>query len=212
MATHHYIIMADIISSRDIAKEEDFMGQFKSLTHLANEQFKGQIVSPLTITLGDEFQGIVDSTQTLFELVFFLEEQRLEAGYTFQLRYSLVYGEIETEINTEIAYEMYGTGLTQAREGLQRAKDSGHHYYVDLQLEPEVQLQLCLELYQSIKSEWKPREYAIVAAFLKHKDYKDLERIGLYKTRSGAWKKGKSLRIDEYHTIKRLIFLILKDG
>ncbi len=212
MATRHYIIMADIISSRHIKKGEDFMGQFKHLTTLANEKFQRQIVSPLTITLGDEFQGIVDSAQVLFELVFFLEEQRIEAGYTFQLRYSLVYGEIETEINTKIAYEMYGAGLTQAREGLQHAKDSGHHYYVNLQPVPEAQLKLCLELYQAIKSDWKPREYKIIAAFLKHNDYKDLERMGLYKTRSGAWKKGKSLRIDEYHTVKRLIFLILKHG
>ena len=96
MAACHYIIMADIISSRHIKKEQDFMGQFKSLTLKANQQFKSQIISPLTITLGDEFQGIVDTVQTLFELVFFLEEQRIEAGYTFQLRYSLVYGEIET--------------------------------------------------------------------------------------------------------------------
>lgn len=212
MAARNYIIMADIISSRYIKKEEDFMGQFKALTTLANEQFNRQIISPLTITLGDEFQGIVDSAQTLFELVFFLEEQRIGADYTFQLRYSLVHGEIETEINTQIAYEMYGAGLTQAREGLQQAKDSGQHYYIDLKAAPEAQLKLCLELYQSIKSEWKPKEYKIVSAFLKHNDYKDLEKIGLYKTRSGAWKKGKSLRIDEYHTVKRLIFLILKNG
>lgn len=211
MAARHYIIMADIISSRYI-KDGDFMGQFKNLTILANERFKSQIVSPLTITLGDEFQGIVNNAKTLFELVFFLEEQRIEAGHMFQLRYSLVHGEIETEINTKIAYEMYGPGLTHAREGLQWAKDSGHHYYVDLKPVPEAQLKLCLELYQSIKSEWKPREYKIVAAFLKHNDYKDLAKMGLYKTRSGAWKKGKSLRIDEYHTVKRLIFLILNHG
>lgn len=212
MAARHYIIMADIISSRTIDKKEDFMGQFKALTSLANKRFKDSIVSPLTITLGDEFQGIVDSAQTLFELVFFLEEQRIEAGYTFHLRYSLVHGEIETEINTKIAYEMYGAGLTQAREGLQKAKDADQHYYVDLKEVPEEQLKLCLQLYQSIKTEWKPKEYKIVAAFLKHNDYKDLEKMGLYKTRSGAWKKGKSLRIDEYHTVKRLIFLILKNG
>lgn len=212
MAARHYIIMADIISSRYIKKGEDFMGQFKNLTTQANENFQRQIVSPLTITLGDEFQGIVDSAKTLFQLVFFLEEQRIKAGYTFQLRYSLVYGEIETEINTKIAYEMYGSGLTKAREALKTAKETGNHYFIDLQGTTDDQLRLCTKLYQSIKSEWKLSEFEIVAAFLKHKDYKDLKRIGLYKTRSGAWKKGKSLRIEEYNTIKELIFLILGHG
>ena len=135
------------------------MGQFKSLTLKANQQFKSQIISPLTITLGDEFQGIVDTVQTLFELVFFLEEQRIEAGYTFQLRYSLVYGEIETKVNTKIAYEMYGSGLTQAREGLQVAKESGQQYYIDVKSVQEEHLRLCLKLYQSNKSEWIPKEY-----------------------------------------------------
>jgi hypothetical protein len=212
MATSHYIIMADIISSRDIKKEEDFMGQFKALTNLANQAFKEKIVSPLTITLGDEFQGIVDSAPTLFELVFFLEEQSIEAGYSFQLRYSMVYGAIETEINPKIAYEMYGPGLTKAREALKRIKETKENYYVALNGPNDTQLHLCMKLYESIKSEWKTAEYTIIAAFLKHNDYKDLKKMGLYKTRSGAWKKGKSLRIEEYNTVKELIFLILKHG
>jgi len=212
MAATHYIIMADIISSRNIRKDEGFMGQFKRLTNLANQAFEEKIISPLTITLGDEFQGIVDSAHTLFELVFFLEEQSIAAGYSFQLRYSLVHGEIETEINTEIAYEMYGAGLTKAREALKLTKETKENYYVALNGPVDTQLQLCMKLYQSVKSEWKIAEYEVIAAFLKHNDYKDLKKMGLYKTRSGAWKKGKSLRIEEYNTVKELIFLILAHG
>ena len=212
MSAKYHIMMADIISSRQINKSDDFMGQFKELTQWANREFKGQIISPLTITLGDEFQGIVDSVQTLFELLFFLEESIIAKQYSFELRYSMVYGEIETEINKKIAYEMYGPGLTKAREALKIAKDSGNNYFIRLNQGIDDQLGLCVQLYQSIKSEWKFSEYEIVSAFLMHNDYKDLKRMGLYKTRSGAWKKGKSLRIDEYNIIKQLIFNIISNG
>ncbi len=209
MAASHHIIMADIISSRHIHKNDDFMHQFKALVKLANTEFAHHIISPLTITLGDEFQGIVNSTKTLFDLLFFLEEQIIEAHYPYGLRYSLVFGEIETEINKEIAYEMYGPGLTRAREALTTAKETGDNYFIAINEHLDDQLRLCMKLYQSIKSEWKLSEFEIVSAFLKHKDYKDLKRIGLYKTRSGAWKKGKSLRIDEYNIVKQLVFQII---
>lgn len=209
MSTSYHIIMADIISSRQINKKDDFMRQFKALTNLANQEFKNHIISPLTITLGDEFQGVVDSSETLFKLLFFLDESIIAAKYSFELRYSMVYGEIETEINKKIAYEMYGSGLTKAREALKNVKLSGDNYFISLNQKTDNQLSLCMKLYQSIKSEWKLSEFEIVSAFLNNNDYKDLKRMGLYKTRSGAWKKGKSLRINEYNIIKQLIFNII---
>ena len=212
MSKKHFLLMADIVGSRALDKREDFMGTFKELTQNVNSHFKQQIVSPLTITLGDEFQGIVLNAKTLFEVVFYLEEQLIEQGQPFQLRYSMVYGLIETPINPKIAYEMYGPGLTTARELLQSAKDNGQYYAVNLQESLTEKLSLCMHLYQSIKTAWKPTELSIVSAFIKYQDYKDLARIGLYKTRSGAWKKGKSLRIEDYRTVKALIFLILKNG
>ena len=104
---------------------------------------------------------------------------------------------------------MYGSGLTKAREALKNVKLSGDNYFISLNQKTDNQLSLCMKLYQSIKSEWKLSEFEIVSAFLNNNDYKDLKRMGLYKTRSGAWKKGKSLRINEYNIIKQLIFNII---
>lgn len=209
MSAYH-IIMADIISSSRIDKRKDFMKDFRSLVDSTNQTFKKDILSPLTITLGDEFQGIVADTITMFKMLFFIEEEIIIKKYPFSLRYSAIYGEIDTKINTEIAYEMYGSGLTKARGALKTTKETGSNYYVNLNSKKDKQLALCFKLYQSIKSEWKFSEYQIIAAFLQYNDYKDLEKIGLYKTRSGAWKKRKSLRMEEYNIIKELIFSILQ--
>ncbi|NKI32289.1 SatD family protein [Croceivirga thetidis] len=209
MEAKYHIIMADIISSSQIDKRKDFMKDFRKLIDQTNQNFKEKILSPLTITLGDEFQGVVADTITLIKMLFFMEEQIITKKYPFKLRYSAIYGEIDTEINTVIAHEMYGSGLTQAREALKTTKETGDNYFIDLNTPQDHQLELCLKLYQSIKSEWKTSEYDIIAAFLQYNDYKDLEKIGLYKTRSGAWKKRKSLRMEEYNIIKQLVFNII---
>jgi len=212
MSKSYNIIMADIISSRQIDKKDDFMGQFKELTNLVNKEFKNQIISPLTITLGDEFQGIVKNPKSLFELLFFLEESIIVNQYHFKLRYSIVYGEIDTKINEKIAYEMYGLGLTKAREALKTLKETGDNYFIHLNNTKDLQLRLCMKLYQSIKEDWKTSEYEIVSAFLEKDDYKDVKEMGLYKTRSGAWKKRKSLQIEEYTIIKKLILNIIENA
>ncbi|TKD66080.1 SatD family protein [Flavobacterium sp. ASW18X] len=209
MAEQYYIIMADVIDSRSITKDKGFMEAFKSLIKQANSTLSDAILSPLTITLGDEFQGVVANKNTLFALLFYLDEQLLALGYPFKLRYALVYGEIETPINPKIAHEMYGSGLTRAREGLESLKEMEPHYYVQLQSYTDMQLQLSLYLYQSIKTGWKSSESKIISAFLTHKDYKKLQEIGLYKTRSGAWKKYNSLQIEAYETVKKLILNII---
>ncbi len=207
MKNFHYIIMADIIGSRELPT--DFMDQFHQLADHANAAFKDHILSPLTITLGDEFQGIVADPATLFNLLFYLDEYSIKNNYGFHLRYSLVYGEIQTEVNPKIAHEMYGLGLTKAREALTTIKESNDRFHLDLRDKTNEQLSLCLRLYQSITSEWKSSDYPVIAAFLTYKDYKTLQEIGLYKTTSGPWKKRKTLRIEEYSIVKELIFAIL---
>lgn len=207
--SNQYIIMADVIGSRNIAQSDDFIKQFRQLTQEANKTFKKELLSPLTITLGDEFQGVLKSAESLFHLLFYLDEQIIEKGYSFQLRYSLVWGEIETKVNPKVAHDMYGSGLTHARQSLGKIKESGSHHHIEVDRKKDDQLNMSMRLYQSIRSEWKKSDYEVIAAFIKYDDYKSLIDIGLYKTRSGAWKKRKTLRIEEYVIVKELTLKIL---
>ena len=71
-------------------------------------------------------------TNRYFELLFYLDEQLIKYQYKFQLRYSLHYGTIDTEINIQTAHNMYGQGLTDARHALNELKKSPSHYFVNL--------------------------------------------------------------------------------
>ncbi len=111
---NYFILMGDVVASRRVNARE-LQRHLKSLVSSCNSDLKSLILSPYTITLGDEFQGIATSLRAIIESIFYFEETCIKKRYHFKLHYVGHYGEIQTPINREIAYEMMGPGLTQAR-------------------------------------------------------------------------------------------------
>lgn len=60
--------MADVIKSRK-GKGLEIAKRLKLLSDSINKSFKKEILSPLTITLGDEFQGVVSSPKSGKEVI-----------------------------------------------------------------------------------------------------------------------------------------------
>jgi hypothetical protein len=52
--------------------------KFKETTEYINRKFSKKLVSPLTITLGDEFQGIAKSLKNSILIIISLEEHILK--------------------------------------------------------------------------------------------------------------------------------------
>jgi hypothetical protein len=115
----HIVLMADIIDSRKNDQNE-LMLKFRNVTEEINKSHKKGILSPMTITLGDEFQGVVKNISAAINLILELEEKLMLNNAGFKLRYVLYEGKIDTPINDKIAYGMLGEGLTKAREALQQ--------------------------------------------------------------------------------------------
>lgn len=67
--------------------------------------------------------------------LFVYEEECLKQEYDFKLHYALSYGDIDTEINPDIAYEMMGPGLTKARKLLYNKSRSRKRFEFDLENE-----------------------------------------------------------------------------
>ncbi|ADR20644.1 hypothetical protein MATR_17310 [Marivirga tractuosa] len=204
---NYQIIMADVINSSTFSGSA-LMKDFKKLIEKANKLFEKQIISPLTITLGDEFQGVVKDLNSAVELVFYLDQELLKSE--FQLRYALQLGEIETPINKNIAYGMLGNGLTMARENLQYGKEENKRFsvsgYDDLLNE---KLDKAFMLYDFFYMSWSEKEKSIVYQFLLGKEYKKVAEI-FQKDNSTMWRKEKSLNLKEFKIAKQLIKLLLK--
>jgi hypothetical protein len=203
-----YILMADIIKSRDHSSSE-LMSDFTALISGINKRFAGDLISPLTITLGDEFQGIVSSMGSGLEIMISIEEELIRRKAGFKFRHILLHGKIETPINHEKAHGMIGEGLALAREGLSELKTSRNDRF-EISVENE-KLSDALEgiflVYQSLVDDWKPRDYDLITAFLDHEDYKKVAAY-LKKDVSLMWRREGTLKMREYFALKRSILTL----
>lgn len=203
--------MADVISShkKDAAQ---LLDQFKLTVKAINNQFADTIISPLTITLGDEFQGISTSVSSGVLLILAMEEFILANAFDFKLRYILAQGQIETPINTKNAHEMMGEGLTHARKQLNNLKNKEARFLLTSSTADHIMLTTLndsFKLYQHFIDSWKVKDYPLVHQFLMNEDYKKIaSQLNLNK--STTWRRKKSLLIDEYRTSKNIILNLCK--
>lgn len=203
---YYFILMADIIESRE-KDSKLLINEFKQTVKFINESNQKNIISPLTITLGDEFQAIIDNVENAIKIIIEIEEFILKNKLSFKLRYVLNYGKIDTEINREIAYEMLGEGLTDARKELSNLKNSENRFFIKLKKEDfkiEKMINNLFIIYQYFVDSWKIKDYGISSDFISLDDYKLIAEK--YKiNRSSAWRRRKSLNIDKYEVIKDTI-------
>lgn len=204
MAQYH-ILMGDIIASRKY-KGPELTQTFESLVSSCNSDLASGILSPYTITLGDEFQGIAKSLKSGIQSIFYFEEAILKTGVDFKLRYVLHYGSIETHINREIAYGMRGPGLTKAREMLELNRRNRPRFQFELSdMLLTEQLNRLFRVIDSLNAQWRKKDFSLISDMLENDNN---EQVGskYRKNRSQIWKRRKHLLIEEYKTLKDVVF------
>lgn len=207
---NYYILMADIIDSGH-KDGKRLMKEFKKISDKLNEECKESFLSPITITLGDEFQCVVRSLLAGFDIIFAFEEEIVNHDANFKLRYVLNFGEIDTPINSKKAYGMLGDGLTEARDTLEKQKKSKERFIIKIE-DPlrEETINMAFKLYQYVIDDWKPKDYYLVREFLELGDYKEVAKK-LGKDSSLMWRRAESLAIEIYLEAKKLLFLLAEN-
>jgi len=201
--------MGDVVNSSDYDGEVLSKG-LKELVESTNKKFDKAILSPLTITLGDEFQGILSSVSSGIDLLFYLEEALLKTEPDFKLHYVLLLGEIETEINPEIAYEMMGKGLTEARKMLSSKKRNRKRFRFKLQNKEQTeQLSKIFEVLDTIILNWKKEDYPLILDMINNDNNSEVGELH-DKNRDQIWKRRKTLMINEYNLLKDFIKTYIK--
>ncbi|WP_426092692.1 SatD family protein [Flavobacterium sp. DSR3-2] len=201
----HYILMADIINSGK-KEQKPLMEDFKNLIAEVNQIYKADILSPLTITLGDEFQGVIKNLAASIQIILTLEENSIHNKLNFKLRYVLNQGEIETPVNEKIAYEMLGSGLTEARLKLNDSKYKKFRFNIAIDdvLQQSI-LNDAFIIFENITDKWSLKnDYELASNFIQFKDYKIVSEK-MNKTRSLIWKREKSLHMESYNAAKNII-------
>ncbi|WP_084454416.1 SatD family protein [Algoriphagus terrigena] len=202
----NWILMGDIVGSSD-ADQFILQQNFAKLVKKVNEDYPSSFESPLTITLGDEFQGIVRSEKDAAEVVIALEEYRWDLEIEILIRYSLGLGEISTPINPQIAYGMLGPGLSEVREALTEMKEGEDRMMISGELDTKMQMKLAMNIFLEKQEEWKWKDREIISGYFHYRDYKKVAEV-MGKDVSLIWRRFKSLGFESYLKRKKLVRLI----
>jgi len=125
------------------------------------------------------------------------------------LRYVIYEGEIETKINRSNSYKMLGSGLTKARSELSELKSTKNRFRIFLKDELlSDKLNYGFFVFQGIVDRWTVAQRKVVIALLHNFDYKEVAKI-LNRDPTVIWRRKRSLMIDEYFSIRKLIMLIV---
>jgi hypothetical protein len=113
---NYTVIMGDLVGSERSKPFHQLHAAFNQSVDDQNVKHKEAIKSPLTITLGDEFQGIAESLVSAIQVV---RDMRLQLmAQKVDCRFVIGAVEIQTPFNRENAWNMMGPGLSRAREKL----------------------------------------------------------------------------------------------
>jgi len=175
------------------------------LVSSCNKNLKHDIISPYTVTLGDEFQGIATSLHAVIEAIFYMEETILRKGLTIKIRYVTVHGAIDTPINRLKAHTMMGDGLTKARKILTDKSRGEPRFRFDL---PDAyttnQLNRLFLILDGLTGRWKTGDGLLIFDMLANPHN---EKVGAMhgKNRTQIWKRRRHLLIEEYRALKEAI-------
>lgn len=113
-----WALIADIVDSRSVEERRVFQRELKTFLRRISDESPAVYLSPLTITLGDEFQAVyTDFSIVLSDLL-----RILEFLAPRKLRIALAYDELTTDINPEAALEMDGPAFHRARNCMETLK------------------------------------------------------------------------------------------
>lgn len=127
-------VMGDLVASEAAASRAELHQNFNTAVSAVNAQFAVNLESPLTITLGDEFQGLTRTGLEAFRIVLALRLRLLRNKVL--CRFVIGPVDLATPVNPDRAWNMMGEGLAQARERLDDKKDANAYRFSFYQDKP----------------------------------------------------------------------------
>ena len=154
-------VIGDVIKSRNISRREAFQVHLERALKRLNG--RKDILSPYTITLGDEFQAVYKNADRLFRDFWYI----LEHAYPIKVRFSVGVGNLKTAINHKSALGMDGPAFHWARRGIIDMKRSPALFRIQMvEGSAENWMNSTLDLISHISRHWKRNRFLILERML----------------------------------------------
>jgi SatD family (SatD) len=144
------VLIGDIVNSQSISRRSEIQEKLNNIFKKLNNH--KSLLSPYTITLGDEFQAVYNKADLIFSHIW----QISLAIYPLKIRFSLGVGDITTKINKKQAIGMDGPAFYNARNGLNILKETGFLFIITAdELKSKEIIKQSLFLISHLSGNWK---------------------------------------------------------
>lgn len=111
-------VIGDVVNSRQIENRQVFQNRFRKVISSVNQKYSQYIASNFTVTLGDEFQGLLSTPYISYEIIKDIKEKL----YPTNLVFGIGIGQMYTDFSKEISIGSDGPVYHYAREMVTKAK------------------------------------------------------------------------------------------
>lgn len=115
---YYCAIIGDIVKSRQLKNRNDLQYKFKETIKKVNELYDNYIASNFTVTLGDEFQGLLYDPSKFLEIIDYIKKDM----HPIQLVFGVGIGPMYTEFSKFTSIGSDGPAYHYAREMVIMAK------------------------------------------------------------------------------------------
>ncbi|MGM0451315.1 MAG: SatD family protein [Pseudomonadota bacterium] len=165
------VMIADIIDSRNLASRGEVQEGLESTLGELNRR-NGQLLSPYTITLGDEFQAVFSGADHLFPDILAI----MRKLHPVELRFALGVGPLSTAINPEQAIGMDGPAFHRARDLLSSMKHDSRTLAITGLPEDDGLQEAALGLFNLQLRKWRPNRLDILQRLLEEQEIPAIAR------------------------------------
>ena len=152
MADSYLAVIGDVVQSRATDDRQRLQDRLSQGLDRVNEQHSGILAARFVLTLGDEFQGLLSSSEPLIQLL----GQLRAAAHPAELRFGLGIGALHTELRPE-ALGMDGPCFHRARSAIERARERSTPLEAETP-ESRPVLEVYSLLYGELRGRWTTRQ------------------------------------------------------
>ena len=167
-------LIADVIDSKMVQERLDLQKQVEKTLQKMNELFGDYLASRFTLTLGDEFQALLEVDAPIFQII---DTLRLELNPT-QLRFGIGLGEIVTAIDPLQSVGADGPAYWNARAAINfvhQKNDYGNTqiYFSSGKENQDFFVNALISSGEAIRSSWRDSQEEILLNLLKRSVYSE---------------------------------------
>jgi hypothetical protein len=155
-------LIGDIVRSREIENRDEFQKKLENQLRSVNREGL-HLLSPYTLTLGDEFQAVYAKADRMFNDIW-----KIMMGlYPQKVRFALGVGTLTTPVNSKRAIGMDGPAFHYARTGITRLKETSYLIKIEAEDVPHLDLlNNSLYLTSQAVSGWSLNRFQVLSGLL----------------------------------------------